>query len=149
MAISSFNVTWQDVAARWERATPGAGDQARIEGWITEAAAMVASPIYELGVEPSEVTPEQPLWQYARRYIICHCCAEWGRYATRQETDYSKAMTAERQRSEDLIKKYAVGNQGEDFNRREHLGTFRAGRARGVGRGGAGAGSGWSRRSKM
>lgn len=151
MGISSFGLTWQDVAARWTRDALPLADQARIEGFISEAAAMVASPIWELGVEPSDVTSEQPLYAYARRYIICHCCAEWARYASRQDTDYSKAMTAERDRAEGLIKKYAVGNQGDGFNNQTQLGSFRGGRSRGgAGRGvGRGAGGGWNRNSRM
>jgi hypothetical protein len=135
------------VSARWTRETLSLADQSRIDGFIQEAAAMVAAPIWELGVEPSDVTSDQPLYTYGRRYIICHCCAEWARYTTRQETDYAKAQTAERDKAEALIKKYAVGNQGEDFNAKEHLGSFRGGRARaGIARG---LGGRWSSKTRM
>lgn len=147
--ISTFGVTYADIMARWTRTeTIPSADQIRIADWIAEGAALVAAPIKELGVDPSDVTAEEPLYQYARSYIINHACALWCDYATRQETDYAKSKRAERDKAEALIKKYAVGVRGDEFDRRENLGTFRGGRARGGGGGGRGAGN-WSRKSRM
>lgn len=148
MAISTFGVTWADVASRWERGTPKVEDQARLTAWVEEGAGLVAAPIWELGVEPSEVTAEEPLHLYARSYIINHACALWIAYATRQDTEAAKACRADRDRAEALIKKYSVGNRGDEFDPKSNLGSFRAGNGRRGGGGGKGAGS-WSRKSRM
>lgn len=148
MGISTFGVTHQDVSSRFERGALATEDQSRITLWITEGAGRVGAVIYELGVEPSDVTSEEPLWQYGRAYILNYCCALWANYATRQDTDYAKSCRDECVRILGEIKSHAVGVRGEEFDAANNLGTFRGGRGRGSARRGPG-GSRWSSKTRM
>lgn len=152
MGISTFGVTYQDIIGRLSSFTATSEQQLKITDWINEGAAGVAAYIWELGIEPSDVTATEPLYQYARSYIINHAVSILGAWSTRQNPEFAQSAREERDHQAELIKKLSVGVRGDEFDRARNRGTFRKGRAREAGErvdGGRGVGGGWNRNTRM
>lgn len=149
--MSTFGVTWQMV-----QAMHGGADYSdistTIEGWIEEGGAEASTIVQEApGVDATDVPQDEPIYKHCQSYVKAYAARLLVQRATRQDPDLAKAYAEDMKRLDKLIRAHTVGAMGDSFDRKEHLGTFRGGRASGGGGGGGGVRGAynWSRKTRM
>lgn len=149
MPVSTFGVTWQDVEALHSKADYSA-ISTKIEAWIGEGGAEASTIVQEVpGIDPSDVPQDEPLYKHCAAYVKAYAARKVVQWGTKQHPDLAKEYGEDMKRLEKLMRAHPVGAMGDSFDRAEHLGTFRGGRAR-VGGGRIVKGShGWNSKTRM
>lgn len=149
MPVSTFGVVLADVQARFGGNSLTAY-ATQIGEWITQGGARVSTIVQEApGIDAGDVPQDEPLYQLCKAYVVAYAGRIVAQMMTRQNPELAVAYLAEMEGLEKTIRKSTVGAMGDSFDRTEHIGTFRGGRA-GRRAGGAikGAG-GWSSKTRM
>lgn len=148
MPISTFGVVLADIQARFGGNSLTAYS-ASIAEWITQGGARVSAIVQEApGIDPAEVPASEPLYELCRAYVVAYAGRIVAQMMTRQNPELAIAYEKEMEGIEKTIRKSVVGTMGEDFDRDEHIGTFRGGRARGAAARVRGAYN-WCRKTRM
>lgn len=135
MPVSSFGVVLADVQARFGTQSL-ATYSVMIAEWITQGGARVSTIVQEApGIDPSDVPTDEPLYHLCRSYVVAYASRIVAQMMTRQNPEIAVAYEKELEGIEKTIRKSTVGAMGDSFDRSEHIGTFRGGKARGGGGG--------------
>jgi len=149
MGVSIFGVTVANVGDRFGGNT-FTDISARIEEWILDGGAAVSAIVREVpGIEPSDVPTDEPLYRACKAYVVAYAGKNLAMWMTRQYPQMAVAFEEELKRLEKTIRSSPVGQMGDSFDRKEHLGTFRGGRARGGGGRAVKGSHGWNSKTRM
>lgn len=133
MGVSIFGVTWQDIEALHSKANYAA-ISTKIEAWIGEGGAEASTIVQEApGIDPSDVPQDEPLYKHCRAYVIAYAGRKVVQWGTNQNPALAQEYGEDMKRLEKLMRAHPVGAMGDSFDRSEHIGTFRGGKARGGG----------------
>lgn len=150
MPVSTFGVVLADVQNRFG-GNSLAAFSSQVADWILQGGAKVSVIVQEApGIEPDEVPQDEPLWHLCRSFVVAYAARLVAQMMTRQNPEIAIAYEKELEGIEKTIRKSTVGAMGESFDRKEHIGTFRGGRAGRRGGGGAIRGAGnWCSKTRM
>lgn len=127
MAFPVFGVTYTNIEYRLSKSAgylSSADWQTRINHWIQQAAAQVASELKMIGMDASDVTPDLPMYLVCQSFIESYAARNVTMAMTRQDPLFAQAAAAEMKEFRQTIRQQPVGLLDDKFNNEEHLGSF-------------------------
>ena len=137
MAAPTFGITHTNFSYRF--AGQSFSDwETQINVWIGYAASELSIILRQQGRDAGDVVSGGDLYSLCGRYIEQSVIADIARAQTRQNPEYAKVATEERDRAAELIRSHNESLEDDTFEPKTMMGAARAG-----GRGRAGGGARW------